>query len=70
MGEVHDLHEAEDQAESDRYEGVDEPHEKAADDCLDDDVWGHAVSRGSNDLTHHNEWPNLVLHNYRFREEE
>ncbi len=54
MGEVHDVHQAEDQREPDGDETVEQSHEEAARQALDDGFGGHgsrsvahAPSRGS-----------------------
>ena len=45
MGEIDNLHKSENQAQADRHQGVDEPHEQSADDCLDKQVCRHTTSR-------------------------
>ena len=41
MGEVHDVHQAEDQREPDGDEGVEQPHQQAARQALDDGLGCH-----------------------------
>src|ERR1700722_2508354 len=42
MGEVHDVHEAEDQRQSHGDQAVEQPHQKAAGETLNDGLGGHA----------------------------
>ena len=44
MGEIHDVHQAEDQREADRDQPVEQPHQEAARQALDNGLGCHTVS--------------------------